>query len=187
MQMNPAHGDGDGPVEGRVSDAQRRAEQLADVAEGVELQDILRRRAHILAERPGLVDRLEVATRGSLPLRTLRFPSERTRSWGRVAAALVAAAIGVALFLWPQSRPTPTDGVASTLVQAVEGGRGVLVGTPSEPLLVSLLADSDVVDVSGRTLEGGDDPIDLLRARDASYRKLANEVQLIALAAQGAR
>lgn len=187
MQMNLEHSEGDGPVEGRIADAQRRAEQLADLAEGVELQDILRRRTHILAQRPGLVDRLEAASRGSLPSSTLRFPSERTRSWGRVAAALVAAAIGVALFLWPQSQPKPTNGAASSLAQAVEGRRGVLVGTPSEPVLVSLLADSDVVDVSGRALEGGDDPIDLLRARDASYRKLANEVQLIALAAQGAR
>lgn len=188
MQMNPQHSEGGGPVEGPNGDAERHAAQLADLAEGPELRDILRRRTQLLADRAGLVDRLEAASRGSLPPRTLRFPSQRTRSWGRVAAALVAAAIGIALFLWPQSQQQPPiDGAAPELAQAVDVGAGVLVGTPSEPVLVSLLSDSDVVEVRSSALESVDDPIDLLRARDASYRKLASEVQLIALAAQGVR
>jgi len=188
MQMNPQHSEGGGPVEGPNGDAERHAAQLADLAEGPELRDILRRRTQLLADRAGLVDRLEAASRGSLPPRTLRFPSQRTRSWGRVAAGLVAAAIGVALFLWPQSQQQPPiDGAAPELAQAVDVGAGVLVGTPSEPVLVSLLSDSDVVEVRSSALESVDDPIDLLRARDASYRKLASEVQLIALAAQGVR
>lgn len=189
MQMNPQHSEGGGPVEGPNGDAERHAAQLADLAEGPELRDILRRRTQLLADRAGLVDRLEAASRGSLPPRTLRFPSQRTRSWGRVAAALVAAAIGIALFLWPQSQQQPPiDGAAPELAQAAfTSGAGVLVGTPSEPVLVSLLSDSDVVEVRSSALESVDDPIDLLRARDASYRKLASEVQLIALAAQGVR
>jgi hypothetical protein len=191
MQMNPENDEGGGPVAGRSADEDRRALQLADAAEGSELRDILRLRAQILANRPGLVDRLEAVSRGSLPPRTLRFPSERTRTWGRVAAALVAAAIGVALFLWPQSQQQPVGRAAPELAHAIDGGVEVLVGAPSEPVLVSLLADSDVVDASASALasarESGDDPIDLLRARDASYRKIANEVQLIALAARGAR
>ncbi|MBM4008506.1 MAG: hypothetical protein FJ285_02830 [Planctomycetes bacterium] len=188
MQMNPQHSEGGGPVEGPNGDAERHAVQLADLAEGPELRDILRRRTQLLADRAGLVDRLEAASRGSLSPGNLRFPSQRTRSWGRVAAALVAAAIGVALFLWPQSQQQPPiDGAPPALAQAVDVGAGVLVETPSEPVLVSLLLDSDVVEVRSSALESVDDPIDLLRARDASYRKLVSEVQLIALAAQGVR
>jgi hypothetical protein len=188
MQMNPPNSEGRGPVERPNGDAERRAAQLAELAEGPELRDILSKRARLLSDRPGLVDRLEAASRGSLEPRVLRFPSERTRSWGRVVAALAAAAIGITLFVWPQSQQQPRPaGKASELTEVVAGGGSVSLGTPSEPILVSLLADSDVVDAVRVGARDGADPIALLRARDTSYRKISQEVAVIALATREAR
>jgi len=187
MQMNPPNSEGRGPVEGPNGDAERRAAQLAELAEGPELREILSKRAQLLAHRPGLVDRIEAASRDSLQPRVLRFPSERTRSWGRVVAALVAAAIGITLFVWPQSQQQRSVGTAPELVEVAAGGGSLSVGTPSEPILVSLLADSDVVDGVGVGARGSDDPIALLRARDTSYRKISQEVAVIALATKGVR
>lgn len=206
MQMNPQNGEGGGPVDGPNEFAELQAAEDLHLAEDPRLAEMLRLRTQLLAERAGLVDRLEAASRSALPPRTLRFPAtpapaRRSGRGARVAAALVAAAIGISLFVWPQAPQAPHAPLGEELAQstlqgtpagtrmlagAVTESVGGLVGTPSEPVLVSLLADSDVVEARGSRADGLLDPIDLLRTRDASYRKLASEVQLIALASRGA-
>lgn len=209
MQMNPQNGEGGGPVDGPNEFAELQAAEDLHLAEDPRLAEMLRLRTQLLAERAGLVDRLEAASRSALPPRTLRFPAtpapaRRSGRGARVAAALVAAAIGISLFVWPQAPQAPhaphaplAEEVAPGTLQGTPAGTrmlagavtesvGGLVGTPSEPVLVSLLADSDVVEARGSRADGLLDPIDLLRTRDASYRKLASEVQLIALASRGA-
>lgn len=150
------HGDGDGQ--------QRLLEQALN-ARGMKLR-----------ERDGLADRIRSRTPLTISQRfhtTFTSVDGWRARWGlglAVAAALAAAVFVSGVFDSRTSIP-PQQVVAS----ADQGG------TNSEPVLVSLLAGSEIIADSGtqefEVDDGGAMPI--LRVRDASFGDLHAEVQLI--------
>lgn len=191
MTMDPTHrwneGPGSVPPDGAFGGpaGPGDADRAAAEAEGPELRDLLARRSRLLAHRPGLVGRIDAASRGALQPRSLRLPAARGRwTWSRSAVAALAASIALALLLWPQAPQLPTPSAPDSQPAVAVIPAAALDGPPTdaEPMLVALISDSDLVADGTNLGPAGANSLDLLRARDASFRKLAGEVQLIALA-----
>lgn len=147
-----------------------------------ELQSLLNARGQRMQVRSGMTDRVILAT---LPMitsgkvssgKSFSFIAARERRirWGvgfAVAASLVAAFVIVNL-------PTNRTGIDATsdIVASTDQG-----GTVAEPVLVSLLAGSEIISSDG-TSEFVIDEVSampILRTRDASFGDLNSEVNLI--------
>ncbi len=157
-----------------------------------ELHSLLNARGQRMRDRSGMTDRV---IRATLPLlacenyasgksasgksaseKSFRFIAARERRirWGvgfAVAASLVAAFVIVNM---PANR-TGIDATSDTVASTDQGG------TVAEPVLVSLLAGSEIISSDGTSEfvidEGSAMPI--LRTRDASFGDLNSEVNLI--------
>ncbi len=138
------------------------------------LESLLNVRGQSIRSRSGMNERVISAT---LPLISpaysfkLNAARQRRVRWGigsAIAASLVAAFVIVQL---PTNKNATSDVVAST-------DQG---GTVAEPVLVSLLAGSEVISSDGTSEFVIDraSAMPILRTRDASFGDLNSEVQLI--------
>jgi hypothetical protein len=147
-----------------------------------ELHSLLNARGQRMRDCSGMSERV---TRATLPMigsglnasgKSFNFISARERRirWRvgfAVAASLVAAFVIVIL-------PTKRTGIdaASDVVASTDQG-----GTGSEPVLVSLLAGSEIISADGTSEFVIDEAsaMPILRTRDASFGDLNSEVNLI--------
>ncbi len=152
-----------------------------------EIQSLLNARGQRMRDRVGIADRV---TRSTLPLISsegissgwassakpfnliaARQRSIRWRVGFAVAASLVVAFVIVNL-------PTNRIGIDATseIVSSTDQG-----GTVAEPVLVSLLGGSEIIDADGNNEFVIDEvsAMPILRSRDASFGDLNSEVQLI--------
>ncbi|MDA1262230.1 MAG: hypothetical protein O3B75_04965 [Planctomycetota bacterium] len=157
-----------------------------------EIQSLLNARGQRMRDRVGIADRV---TRSTLPLISSEGISSEGASSGWVTSAkpfnliaarqriirwrvgfAVAASLVVAFVI--VNLPTNRIGIDATseIVSSTDQG-----GTVAEPVLVSLLGGSEIIDADGNNEFVIDEvsAMPILRSRDASFGDLNSEVQLI--------
>ncbi|MSR28568.1 MAG: hypothetical protein EXS03_03200 [Phycisphaerales bacterium] len=143
-------------------------------SEESDIEQFLRVRGLSIRIRPGMTDRIHRATVTLIAPGQPRVSSSSsawfTLRWGAglAAAASIAAAVFIGIMIQP-----PPSGVALAAADRV--------GADSEPILVALLAGSEVVDhdpaFAPEFLDA--DAMPILRSRDAAFGDLDTEVRVI--------